>query len=52
METTSTLDSINLEDEDVANASTIDFERPLGRKAEKARLNKKRAMKVLVQMWK
>jgi hypothetical protein len=40
METTSSLNSINLEDEDIANASTIDLERPLGKKAEKARLNK------------
>ena len=53
METTSTLDSINLEDEDVANASTIDLERPLGRKAEKTRLNKQKSNKgSLVQMWK
>ena len=43
METTSSLDSINLEDEDVANASTIDLERSLGRKAEKARLNKQKS---------
>jgi hypothetical protein len=43
METTSSLDSINLEDEDVANAFTIDLERPLGRKAEKARLNKQKS---------
>jgi hypothetical protein len=35
METTSSLDSIYLEDENVANASTINLERPLGRKAEK-----------------
>jgi hypothetical protein len=34
--TTSSLNSINLEDEDVANAGNIDLERPLGRKAEKA----------------
>ena len=43
MKTTSSLDSINLEDEDVANAFTIDLERPLGRKAEKARLNKQKS---------
>ena len=43
METTSSLDSINLEDEDIANATTIDLERPLGRKAEKARLNKQKS---------
>ena len=43
METTSSLDSINLEDEDVANASTINLERPLGRKAEKTRLNKQKS---------
>ena len=45
METTSSLDLINLEDEDVANASTIDLERPLGRKAKKARLNKQKSNK-------
>ena len=38
-ETISSMDSINLEDEDVAN----DLERPLGRKAEKARLNKQKS---------
>jgi hypothetical protein len=38
-ETTSSIDSINLEDEDVAN----DLERPLGKKAEKARLNKQKS---------
>jgi hypothetical protein len=38
-ETTSSIDSINLEDEDVAN----DLERPLGRKAEKARSNKQKS---------
>jgi hypothetical protein len=43
IETTSSLGSINLEDEDVINASTIDLERPLGRKAEKARLNKQKS---------
>ena len=43
METTSSLDSINLEDEDVANASTIDLERPLDRKVEKTRLNKQKS---------
>jgi hypothetical protein len=43
METTSFLDSINLEDEDVANASTIDLERLLDRKVEKARLNKQKS---------
>jgi hypothetical protein len=42
-ETTSSLDSINLEDEDIANASNIDLERPLGKKAEKARLNKQKS---------
>ena len=36
METTSSLNSINLKDEDVANAFNTDLERPLGRKAEKA----------------
>ena len=45
METTSSLDSINLEDEDVANASNIDLERPLDRKVEKARLNKQKSNK-------
>ena len=45
IKTTSSLDSINLEDEDVANASTIDLERPLGRKAKKARLNKQKSNK-------
>jgi hypothetical protein len=44
-ETTFSLDSINLEDEDVVNASNIDLERPLGRKAEKARLNKQKSDK-------
>ena len=39
----SNLDLINLEDEDVAHASTIDLERPLGRKAEKVRLNKQKS---------
>jgi hypothetical protein len=43
METTSSLNSINLEDEDVANASNTDLERPLGRKAEKVRLNKQKS---------
>jgi hypothetical protein len=43
MKTTSSLNLINLEDEDVANTSTIDLERPLGRKAEKARLNKQKS---------
>ena len=43
METTFSLNSINLEDEDAANASTIDLKRPLGRKAEKARLNKQKS---------
>ena len=43
METTSSLNSINLEDEDVTNASNTDLERPLGRKAEKARLNKQKS---------
>ena len=42
-ETTSSLDSINLKDEDVANASNIDLERPLGKKAEKAQLNKQKS---------
>ena len=42
-ETISSLDSINLEAEDIANASNIDLERPLGRKAEKARLNKQKS---------
>ena len=36
METISSLNSINLKDEDVANAFNTDLERPLGRKAEKA----------------
>jgi hypothetical protein len=35
-ETTSSLNSINLENEDVTNTSNIDLERSLGRKAEKA----------------
>jgi hypothetical protein len=39
----SNLDLINLEDEDIAYASIIDLERPLGRKAEKARLNKQKS---------
>ena len=43
METTSSLDSINLEDEDVANASTVDLERPLDRKAKKVRLKKQKS---------
>ena len=43
MQTTSSLNSKNLEDEDVANASNINLERPLGRKAEKARLNKQKS---------
>jgi hypothetical protein len=46
METTSSpsnLDLINLKDEDVAHASIIDLERPLGRKAEKTRLNKRKS---------
>ena len=43
METTSSLNSINLEDEDVANASNTDLERPLGRKAKKARLDKEKS---------
>ena len=42
IQTTSSLNSKNLEDEDVANASNINLERPLGRKAEKARLNKQK----------
>jgi hypothetical protein len=45
METTSSLNSINLEDEDVANASNTDLETPLGRKAEKTRLNKQKSDK-------
>ena len=36
METISSLNSINLGDKDVANASNTNLERPLGRKAEKA----------------
>jgi hypothetical protein len=43
METTSSVNSINLEDEDVANTSNTNLERPLGRKAEKARLNKQKS---------
>ena len=43
METTSSLNSINLEDEDIANASNTDLERPLGRKVKKARLNKQKS---------
>ena len=43
METTSSLDSINLEDEDVANAYTVDLERPLDRKAKKVRLKKQKS---------
>ncbi len=39
----SNLDLINLEDKDIAYASIIDLERPLGRKAEKARLNKQKS---------
>jgi hypothetical protein len=42
-ETTSSLNSINLEDEDVANDSNIELERPLGKKAKKARLNKQKS---------
>jgi hypothetical protein len=42
-ETTSSLNSINLEDEDVANDSNIELKRPLGKKAEKARLNKQKS---------
>jgi hypothetical protein len=43
-ETTSSINSINLEDEDVANDSNIELERrPLGKKAEKARLNKQKS---------
>ena len=42
-ETISSLNSINLEDEDVANDSNIDLERSLGKKAEKARLNKQKS---------
>ncbi len=41
----SNLDLINLEDEDVTHASTIDLERPLGRKVEKVRLNKQKSNK-------
>jgi hypothetical protein len=43
METTSSLNTINLEDEDVANASNTDLERSLGRKVEKTRLNKQKS---------
>ena len=43
METTSSLDSINLGDEDVANASTIDLEKPLERKAKKVRLKNQKS---------
>ena len=46
METTSSpsnLDLINLKDEDVAHDSIIDLERPLGSKAEKTRLNKRKS---------
>ena len=39
----SNLDSINLEDENIAYASIIVLERPLGRKAEKAQLNKQKS---------
>ena len=41
METTSS--SVNLEDKDVTNDSNINLERPPGRKAEKARLNKQKS---------
>ena len=44
-ETTSSLNSINLEDEDVANDSNIELERPLDKKAEKAQLNKQKSNK-------
>ena len=39
----SDLDPINLEDEDITYASIIVLERPLGSKAEKARLNKQKS---------
>jgi|UniRef100_A0A2N9IP58 hypothetical protein len=41
METTSS--SVNLEDKDVTNDSNINLERPPGRNAEKARLNKQKS---------
>jgi hypothetical protein len=41
--TETTSSSVNLEDKDVANDSNINLERPPGRKAEKARLNKQKS---------